>query len=192
MPAFRNIPDAWQVFPSSLSLLSFSISGPPHLQQSNYPMCQSCLKKDSDLCLLHSLPYGCLLLPDQIKRNQKPKLHPTLKLSLPEAPVHTWEKALWQTGHDGQWTGCLSLQHALAGEGDVSLSLWTSSSGGLPYREYCPIPLLSFLSVLDTRLCRYLWENLWETGSPFLWFAVIVLCMQNASSTVFERYPLVP
>lgn len=64
----------------------------PRLQQSNYPMCQPCLKKTADLCLLHSLPYGCLLLPDQMRRKWKAELLTASKLTLPAAPVPTWEK----------------------------------------------------------------------------------------------------
>lgn len=97
---------------------SLSPSLVPYLQQSSHPMCQSCLKKNGALCLLHCLPCGCLLLPDQIRRNQKTKAASHLKTYSASSPCTHLRGALWQTGHDGQWTGCRSLQHALAG-GDV-------------------------------------------------------------------------
>lgn len=108
----------------------------PQLQQSNYPMCQSCPRKTADICLLHSLPYGCLLLPDQIRRNWKAKLKTALKLTLPAAPVPTWEKLYDRLGmmaggqaadHSSmpwQWEKCLIVA--------LKLQLWWLPAEGIP------------------------------------------------------------
>lgn len=123
------------MFSLSFFLLSFYISG-PHLQQSSYLVYQSCPKKTADLCLFHSLPYSSLLLPDQIRRNQRPKQHTTLKLTLPAAPVPTWERlrAWWLVN-------MLQITAAYLGsEQGVSLSLWSSS--GFLLKEYSPVPLI--------------------------------------------------
>lgn len=127
MPAFRNIQDAWQVFFPFLFLVS-------HVQQGCYPMCHLRLKKNGALCLLHSIPYGCHVLPDQIRRKKKPKVasHLKTKFGFARNPVLTWEGVMTNKHkYDGQ------LWVALEGECvSFNLQLWPLQG---VLTSFCPV-----------------------------------------------------
>lgn len=110
------------------------------LQQSNYPICQSCLKKNALCVPLSFLPFGCLLLPDQIRRNQKPKLPPTLKL--PAAPVPTWGRLCDKLGTMASGQASDRCSMPWQGVCVFSLSLWTSSLWWPPLQSPVSSPIV--------------------------------------------------